>query len=53
MILEAYTEGINAYLTLVQDQTSTLLSLPPEFLIVGLRRVSQWSPVDSLAILRL
>ena len=44
-ILDAYAQGVNAYLTAQED------NLPPEFQILGLKP-RPWEPADSLAIVK-
>ena len=44
-ILQAYADGVNAY--------AASHALPPEYAALGLSHFDPWSPVDSLAVLKL
>ena len=45
--LESYAAGVNAYLSTRRG------ALPPEFLAVGVNDIREWSPIDSLAWLKM
>ncbi|WP_284021545.1 penicillin acylase family protein [Pseudoalteromonas umbrosa] len=44
--LIAYSEGVNAYI-------EHMMQLPPEYLMLDIKEVEQWSPIDSLLIHKL
>lgn len=57
MLLQAYADGVNDFLDGIGfgkkkgEKTSSML--PPEFLILGIKEMEPWTPIDSLALLRL
>ncbi|WP_027963016.1 penicillin acylase family protein [Halalkalibacillus halophilus] len=44
--LEAYAEGVNAFITHAEDNNS----YPIEFTLIGIGEMSEWTPLDSLTI---
>jgi penicillin amidase len=54
-ILKAYSDGFNDYVAGLgfNKPDSTGIFLPPEFIILGIKEVEPWSPVDTICILKL
>jgi acyl-homoserine lactone acylase PvdQ len=54
-ILQAYADGINDYVAHIgfNKPESTGVFLPPEFILLGIKEVEPWAPVDSICILKL
>jgi len=54
-LLQAYADGVNDYISGIKwfsaDQTA--VTLPPEFHLLGIKKIDPWTPVDSLALMRL
>lgn len=53
--LEAYSEGVNDFINNLgfNKPSSTGMFLPPEFIVLGIKDVQPWRPVDSVCILKL
>jgi penicillin amidase len=54
-ILNAYSNGINDFLTNIKfmQPNATAQLLPPEFYLFNYTTIEPWSPVDTLAIIKL
>lgn len=54
-ILKAYSDGFNDYVAGLgfNKPDSTGIFLPPEFIVLGIKEVEPWGPVDTVCILKL
>ena len=54
-VLEAYAAGVNDYVAHLgfNKPDSTGILLPPEFIVLGVKEMLPWRPVDSICLLKM
>jgi len=54
-ILQAYADGVNAFIDNIGAEDASAKTLPPEFHIFGVKgdKLKPWHPIDTLALSRL
>ena len=50
-MLQAYADGVNDFISNIGGSSSLLL--PPEFILLGIKEVEPWTPVDTVCIFKL
>ena len=50
-ILNAYADGVNEFINNIGKSSATLL--PPELILLGVKNLEPWTPVDSVGIIKL
>ena len=50
-ILQAYADGVNDFISNVGKKSSILL--PPEFILLGIKEMEPWTPVDTVCIFKM